>query len=288
MSNISLPRAQWSKTTLHPLAHIPQPPEELYYEGQLPPADITLLTVVGSRQYTTYGKQVVTDLIEGLRSYPVGIVSGLALGIDGLAHEAALQTGLYTLAVPGSGLDRSVLYPRRHRGLADRIITAGGGLLSEFPPLSKAARWSFPQRNRVMAGLARATILIEATERSGTLITARLAVEYNRELFVVPGNIYAPGSAGVHQFFKLGATPITTSTDIIQALDLKPIKTELHKPTQPDSTTQQILDALAIPQDIDAIAQALGVSSAQLSSTLMQLELDGLIRQENGLYSRRI
>ena len=284
-----LEQPDWVRTSLNPLAEIPQPPTVLYYQGSLPTSDNCLLTVVGSRHYSTYGKRVVNDLIDGLRSYAVGIVSGLAKGIDGLAHEAALDAGLYTMAVPGSGLAQSALYPRRHQGLADRIIKNGGCLLSEFPPHTKAARWTFPQRNRLMAGLASATLLIEASERSGTLITARLAVEYNRELLVVPGDIYAPGSTGVHQFLKLGATPVTSSLDIIDLLDL--IRKE--SPVATDATTlsvsaQQLLTHLTTPIDIDTLITRTNLSSSVITTSLMELELTGHIRQENGLYSRRI
>ena len=130
-------------------------------------------------------------LIEGLRGYPIVIVSGLAYGADAAAHRAALEVGLPTVAVPGSGLDWDILYPRANVGLAREILKAGGALLSEEEPETKAADWTFPKRNRVMAGLSRATLIIEAKELSGSLITARLTVEYNRELLVVPGSIFS-------------------------------------------------------------------------------------------------
>lgn len=282
-------KKEWEVSPLHLLAHIPQPPEKLYFEGALPAPELTLLAVVGSRRYSSYGKQVVNDLIEGLRSYPIGIVSGLARGIDGLAHEAALSAGLYTLAVPGSGLDRSVMYPRCHRGLADRIVTSGGGLLSELSPSTKAARWTFPQRNRLMAGVSTATLLIEATERSGTLITARMAVDYNRELLVVPGSIYSENSLGVHQFLKLGATPVTTSDDIITTLNL----TRQSSPEKPDLSSfsqeaQITLTALKTPTDLDTLSQQTSLPPSILTVTLMQLEIEGYVRQENGYYHRRV
>ena len=179
------------------LREIPQPPTTLNYRGSLPSPDITLLSVVGSRKYTSYGKQVVDELIGGLKNYPIGIVSGLALGIDSLAHEAALKNNMYTLSIPGSGLLDEVLYPATHKPLAHRILAAGGGLLSEFAPDFRATDWSFPMRNRLVAGISRATLLIEAAERSGTLITARMATDYNRELLVVPGSIFSKTSAGV-------------------------------------------------------------------------------------------
>ena len=187
---------------------------------------------MGSREHTEYGKEVVEHLISGLKGYPVGIVSGLALGIDGLAHEAAMRHGLYTLAVPGSGLAESVLYPASHKQLAAEILKHGGGLLSEYPPETSAAKWTFPQRNRIMAGLCKATLLIEATEKSGTLITARLAVDYNRELLAVPGHIFSKNSYGTHQFLKLGATMVTEARDILLALGIDPDETT--KPLFPD------------------------------------------------------
>jgi DNA processing protein len=185
------------------LREIPQPPKQLNYRGTLPDAKLALLSVVGSRKYTSYGKQVVEELIGGLEGYPVGIVSGLALGVDSLAHEAALRHHLYTLAIPGGGLSDTRIYPATHKKLAFRILEAGGGLLSEYDPDFRATTWSFPQRNRLVAGISRATLLVEAAEKSGTLITARLTADYNRELLVVPGSIFSKNSQGVHQFLNL-------------------------------------------------------------------------------------
>ena len=218
--------SDFAKFNLSPLLEIPEPPKSLWYQGNLPPDNLALIAVVGSRECTDYGKQVIEHLIGGLAGYPVGIVSGLALGIDGLAHEAALAHGLYTLSVPGSGLDSSVLYPAAHKNLAEKILTNGGGLLSELPPETGAATWTFPQRNRIMAGLCKATLLIEAGPKSGTLITARMAVDYNRELLAVPGSIFSKNSYGTHQFLKLGATMVTEASDILAVLN---IETELHE-----------------------------------------------------------
>jgi DNA processing protein len=212
-----------SKEFFSSLQEIPQPPKALNYRGTLPTPDIILLSVVGSRKYTPYGKQVVDELIDGLKNYPIGIVSGLALGIDSLAHEAALRNNLYTLAIPGGGLGDDVIYPVSHKNLAHRIMEAGGALLSEYEQDFKATTWSFPQRNRIVAGISRATLLIEAAEKSGTLITARMASDYNRELLVVPGNIFSETSVGVHQFLKLGATPVTSAADILDALQIENI-----------------------------------------------------------------
>lgn len=268
------------------LSEIPDPPEMLYLQGSLPQAGNRLLSVVGSRNYTNYGKQVTDYLIGGLRGYPVTIVSGLAIGIDGFAHEAALASGLHTLAVPGSGLDDSVLYPRSHRGLAHRILEAGGGLLSEFEPDFHATQWSFPKRNRIMAGLSHAVLLIEAGERSGTLITARLTVDYNRDLLVVPGSIFSENSRGAHQFIKLGATPVTKPGDILEALN---IDTDPHEEIADISLSDiehAVLAALSEPRDQDTLVRLLEQPAEETLMLLVRMEMRGLLQQENGVFFR--
>jgi DNA processing protein len=267
------------------LLEIPQPPKVLYAAGNLPPADLPLLAVVGSRQYTTYGKQALEYLIEGLRGYDVGIVSGLALGIDALVHEAALKANLYTLAVPGSGLGEEVLYPATNRRLATRILEAGGGLLSELPTDARAAKWTFPARNRIMAGMCDATLLIEAGEKSGTLITARMAVDYNRELLVVPGSIFSPTSRGTHQFLKLGATPVTIAEDILQALHIEAGEATPRLPLNLSPETIAILYHLHEPRDRDSLIRVLDMPTSTASILLMQAELEGHIVVEGGIYT---
>ncbi len=270
------------------LKHIPEPPQSLNYRGILPPNDMKLLTVVGSRKYTSYGKQCVDELIDGLRGYNVGIVSGLALGIDSLAHEAALKNNLYTLVIPGGGIDDSVLYPASHKKLAQRILEAGGCLLSEFEPTFQATKWSFPQRNRIQAGISHATLLVEAAEKSGTLITARLCADYNRELLVVPGSIFSKQHDGIHQFLKLGATPVTCATDILQVLGID--TTNERQPTLMDSLTslsedeQTILKALHEPMQRDELIRTLNMDIAKTTQLIMMMELSGLIVQAGGKY----
>ncbi len=270
------------------LAEIPQPPSELWAVGNLPPAHLTLLCVVGSRKYTTYGKQVIEHLISGLADYPVGIVSGLALGVDALAHEAALRHGLYTVAVPGSGLDEAVLYPASNRNLARTIVDTGGGLLSELSPLTKAALWTFPQRNRIMAGMCPATLLIEAGAKSGTLITARMCVDYNRELLVVPGNIFASSSVGTHQFLKLGATPVTSAEDILVALGIDMLTSSAPK-TLPLLSPQEakVLALLHEPTDRDTLIRKLELPVSEAGVLLMQMEMMGYITIEGNTYHAR-
>jgi DNA processing protein len=274
------------------LAHTPEPPTSLWAAGALPPPTLPLLAVVGSRKYTSYGAHVVEHLLHGLRGYEIGIVSGLAIGIDTLAHEAALEADLYTLAVPGSGLDPSVLYPARNKRLAEKIIEQGGGLLSELPPTTPAARWTFPLRNRIMAGMCHATLLIEAGEKSGTLITARLATDYNRDLLVVPGNIFSEASYGTHQFLKLGATPVTSARDILFAMNITPHenipKQEPLRLPNLSQAEQFILTLLSEPRDRDYIIRHCNTPQHEVSSTLMKLELQGLIVVKNSIYVRTI
>jgi len=273
------------------LREIPQVPESLNYRGVLPPSDMKLLAVVGSRKYSTYGKQVIEHLISGLKGFDVGIISGLALGVDSLSHEAALRHGLYTLAVPGSGIDDEVIYPARHKSLAKQILENNGGLLSEFAPTFTATKWSFTQRNRIMAGITHATLMIEATEKSGTLITARMATDYNRELLVVPGNIFSGNCAGTHQFLKLGATPVTHAHDILYALGLDPEKGPQKALPFEDLSSlspeeQTIYNTLNEPSDTDTLLRASGLPLSQANALLMQMEMKGLIISENNIYRK--
>jgi DNA processing protein len=274
------------------LMEIPQPPKQLFFRGALPSPNLKLLTVVGSRKYTTYGKQVADELISGLKNYPVGIVSGLALGIDSLAHEAALQNNLYTLAMPGSGIDDSVMYPAAHKNLARRILDAGGGLMNEFEPMFKATKWSFPQRNRLVAGISHATLLIEAGEKSGTLITARMAADYNRELLVVPGSIFSSNSKGVHQFLKLGATPVTSSADILEVLSLTDTEVinQVSQATLPNLAPNElaVLEQLHEPIHRDELMRKLNIPVSDASQLLMMMELTGHIHCDNNFYRKNI
>lgn len=265
------------------LVEIPDPPKEVYVRGNLPPRGTSCLVVVGSRNYTSYGKQVVEHLIGGLRGYPISIISGLARGMDTLAHKAALANGLHTLAVPGSGIDDSVIYPRQNTGLAREILEKGGGLLSEFEPLYRATTWSFPQRNRIMVGLSHAVLLIEAGEKSGTLITARLTADYNRELLVVPGNIFSENSQGTHQFLKLGATPVTSAADILNALNISEETQEIPFAQNLSPEEQNIINLLTEPRDHDTLIRLSEQSSTQTLTLLMRMELSGYIKEQNGL-----
>ncbi len=271
------------------LTEITDAPKQLMVRGTLPSYDMKWLAVVGSRKYTPYGKSVCERLIGDLRGAPVVIVSGLALGIDSLAHRAALASGLTTVSVPGSGLGWDVLYPSSNRALAKEILKSGGALLSEFEEGFKATQFSFPQRNRIMAGMSHATLLIEAEERSGTLITARLATEYNRELLVVPGSIFSANTAGTHQFLKLGARAVTSAADILDALGLQSKTDTATDADMPKDLTEheaKIFAILAAPHSRDDLSGKLPFNATELAIALSTLEIKGLICEELG-YLRR-
>lgn len=265
------------------LKEIADPPKELYLRGSLPTPGNILLTVVGSRKYTSYGKEVCERLISGLRGYPITIISGLAIGMDSIAHNSALGAGLQTIAVPGSGLLDSVLYPASNHNLAKTIIAKGGGLLSEYEPDFKATLWSFPQRNRIMAGLAQATLIIEATLKSGTLITSKLATEYNRDVFTVPGSIFSQNSEGPHMLIRLGATPITSSKDLLEALSF-PIDEGKGEIDTRDCSPEEIrvLTLLGEPLARDELIRALEISVSQANVLLSLMEIKGLIKESGG------
>src|SRR3989338_1124111 len=268
-----------------PLGEIPEPPEQLYVEGTLPPAGHTLLAVVVSRKFSGYGKDVCLKLIEGLAGQPISIVSGLAICMDTLAHKAALAAGLHTIGMPGSGLSRKVLHPHSNRLLADEIVKRGGCLISEYDPEYPAGVYTFPQRNRLMAGLVKAVLVIEAGEKSGTRITARLATEYNRDVLVVPGSIFSPQSAGANQLLRLGATPITSSSDILTALGFQVDESGQRELDLTDLTDcqRQIVEMLSIePLPRDEILQALETSVAEGNSALAALEIKGVITETLG------
>ena len=204
---------------------------------------------------TRYGQEACEKLITGLAGYPISIVSGLALGVDTCAHKAALSAGLHTLVVPGSGLNDDVLYPRSNRDFAQEILKAGGGLLSEYAPDTMSRVHFFPERNRLMVGLADAVLVIEAGQKSGTLITARLASEYNRDLLCIPHRIGDPHAFGPHLFIRLGATLVTEPLHILEALHIAPRETGGHMvaPSDLDAVELVIWNMLEEPKTRDEV-----------------------------------
>lgn len=266
------------------LGEIPQPPKTLYCAGQLPDPDTKLLAIVGSRKYTSYGKEVCEKLIEELAGYPISIVSGIALGIDAIAHRAALRCGMHTIAIPGSGLSPLTLYPSSHIGLAGEIVRSGGALLSEFEPEFRATQWSFPQRNRLMAGISHATLVIEAEEKSGTLITSRLATDYNRRVLTVPGSIFSKNSEGPHMLIRLGATPVTSGNDILQELGFDISMNQRKEIDVSDLSTEEkrIIELLQNPRERDDIIRSMKLPVHTTNSILTAMEIKGIITESMG------
>lgn len=269
------------------LLEIPQPPEKLFVVGELPdPSQYYYLAVVGSRKYTSYGREACERIIKGLAGYPIVIVSGLALGIDGIAHRAALDAGLRTVAVPGSGLDQSVIYPRTHLGLAKEIVENGGALLSEYEPDFRATPWSFPQRNRIMAGLCQGTLVIEAEEKSGTLITARLATEYSRTVFTVPGSIFSAPSKGTNNLLRQGATPITSAKDLLEEIGFVEQTFGSLDLTMYTPEEQVVLILLDEPREREEIIALSDMQPGETLSVLTVLEIKGVIQERMGKIER--
>ncbi len=275
-----------------PFLEMADPPKKLYIIGELPSTDSIYLTVVGSRKHTNYGKEVCEYLIEGLRGLPVTIVSGLALGIDSIAHRKALEVGLKTIAFPGSGLDDKVLYPSLNHGLAYKIVENGGALVSEFEPDFRATEWSFPQRNRLMAGLSKAVLVIEAEEKSGTLITARLALDYNRDVLAVPGSIYSPSSKGTNSLIRQGATPITSVKDLLEALgfaanhEREVINLQLFNDLSPEEKI--VIELLREPRSRDELIREVNLPASKINAILSILEIKGLIKESGGLVRQNL
>jgi len=265
------------------LLEIPECPKSLRIQGEFPVRE-KYLAVVGSRKYSEYGKAVCEHLIKGLAGQSICIVSGLALGVDGIAHRAALSAGLATIAIPGSGLSSKVLYPSTHRGLAQMILEKGGCLISEFEDDFKATNWSSPQRNRIVVGISHATLVVEAELKSGTLISSKYAIDFNRDVFTVPHSIFSKTSEGPHMLLRLGATPITSSADIIAGLGLKTTDTLFEKRDYSDCSADEleVVNILSESRSRDEVLRMLDKPIAVSQTILAIMEIKGLIEETMG------
>ena len=274
-------------------------PPQLYIVGTLP--EITLdeygratpriLTVVGSRKHTQYGKSATEKLIASLQDQEVIILSGLALGIDGLAHSSALKNKITTLAIPGSGLGGKVLYLSTHRGLAEEIVNAGGALISELSPDTSAALWTFPARNRIMAALSDAVLVVEAEEKSGTLITARQALELGRDIGAVPGELFSPTSTGTNKLISDGAYIIGSEDDLFALLHLTKSDTDAMRNEDKHTYTDNekiILDLLIESVEKDTLLIKSGLSLQEFMVALSSLEMNGIIEETFGEVRRLV
>ena len=273
------------------LRHIPDSPQTLYTRGAFdwskqPP----MVAIVGSRKHSSYGMQVAEQLACDLTRAGIVVVSGMAFGIDSVAHKGALETHGETIAVLGSGIDDRMISPVSHFQLAKRIMEHGA-LVSEYPPGTEASQGSFPQRDRIIAGLCLGTIVIEAPERSGSLITAQCALDYNREVFAVPGSIFSPYSIGTNTLIKRGAKLVTGVSDILEELQLDTLfpATGKNAPAKEipglSPEEQKILTVLTHePLHVDKIIKQTILGTAQVSSILSLLEIKGLAKNVGGMH----
>ena len=261
------------------LKAIGHPPPVLYIKGSLDEADDYAVAVVGSRHKTAYGKQVAAELSQFLVRNGITIVSGLARGIDSIAHEAALDAGGRTLAVMGCGVD--VIYPPEHRELAARIRQKGA-LISDYYPGTQPEGINFPPRNRIISGLSMATVVVEAGEKSGALITAEFAAHQGREVFSVPGPIYTPHSKGTNRLIQDGAIPLNDFEDILIALNLDQITEYRYaKKILPQDEIEALLYETMKKEamHINDIKSATGLSMEKVSAALVMMELKGMVKQ---------
>ncbi len=264
------------------LRSIHDAPAGLFLRGEAPADLLTrpAVAVVGARACSGYGAQVARLLGRELAAAGLVVVSGLARGVDGEAHRGALDAGGTTVAVLGCGIDRD--YPSAHRELATRIAETGL-IVSEYAPGVEPAPWRFPARNRIVAGLAQATVVVEARERSGALITADFALEEGREVFACPGEITSPLSAGSNALLKLGAAPLTEPGDVLDLFGLAPTEDAEVELTP---AARALLDELDAPMTADELVRAAGLDAAESAAALSELELAALIACADGVYRR--
>jgi len=265
------------------LKEIDQPPPVLYLRGTLAKEDSWAVAVVGTRRVSTYGRQVAEELASFLAANGVTVVSGMARGVDAIAHQSALKSGGRTIAVLGCGVDR--IYPPEHVQLAEKIM-ASGALVSDYPPGAPPDASNFPPRNRIISGLSMATVIVEAGETSGALITAQFAVDQGREVFAVPGNILAPQSKGTNRLIVQGARPMVSASDLLDVLNLTRVTEQrvVRKVLPADETESKLMSVLTHePLHMDEIRSQTGLPIERVSATLVMMELKGLVRQVGGL-----
>jgi len=265
------------------LKEIDQSPPVLYVKGALTPADEFAVAMVGTRRVSEYGQQIARDTSLFLAGHGLTIVSGLARGVDALAHQHALQAGGRTIAVLGSGVD--VIYPPEHRKLADAIID-NGALISDYPLGTQPEGVNFPPRNRIISGLSLATIVVEAGERSGALITAGFANDQGRDVFAVPGNVLSPVSRGTNRLIQNGAYALVSPQDVLDVLDLSQldnIKTA-REILPADATEAKILQVMSYePIHIDEICHGVNLAVETVSAALTMMELKGMVQHVGGM-----
>ncbi len=271
------------------LQEIPTPPAILYWRGTLPSHDSLMFSVVGTRKITTYGRSVVPQLVAPLVDAGVTIVSGLAYGVDSLAHKQAVDKNKPTVAVLGGGIDDATLYPKPHVLFAHEIINTGGCIISEYPPKTPSFKQNFVARDRIISGLSMGTLIVECDLKSGSLITAKYALDQNRRLFAVPGPIYASESRGPNNLIKMGAQLVTESSDILNDLNIIPTKSEITFASDITPQEETILAILKTePLIIDEIINSAKLDAATVTTALTFLEMKGRIKNLGGQQYARV
>lgn len=266
------------------LREIPAAPPLIFLRGQLEPIDRWAVAVVGTRRLSAYGRQVTRDLVSGLVANGITIVSGLARGIDAIAHRTALEDGGRTIAVMASGIDK--VYPPEHRDLARDIVAGHGALVTDYPFGAEPESNHFPARNRLISGLSLGVVIIEAGEKSGALITARFALEQNREVFAVPGNIHSPVSIGTNRLIQQGGKLVMRVEDILEELNLKMVSEQaVAKVMLPETAEEAALisQLSSQPVHVDELGRLTGMPVSLVSSTLTMMELKGMVQQVGGM-----
>lgn len=259
------------------LEDIYKAPDKLYYLGELPSERMPTVAIVGTRKPSSYGREVTERLAYDLAARGVVIVSGLALGVDAIAHKAALEASGRTIVVQANGLDK--IYPATNRQLADHILASGGAIVSEYEPGTSPMQYRFLERNRIVSGLADAVVITEAASRSGTLNTAARALEQGKELFVVPGNITSPLSAGCNSLLQQGAAPALSANDILQAIAPATTSEQSALPLGTNTEETKIIELLSSGvRDGDELQNRSDIDTSLFSQTLTMMEINGIIR----------
>lgn len=290
MNQQRINKKEFQETIFKKLLEINDCPEKLNYLGEVfEKDDYKFLTIVGSRMHSRYAQDALEKIFLDLKGEKIVIISGLALGVDAMAHQLALKNKLKTIAVVGSGLNEKVLYPRSNLSLAQDILTQKGLIVSEYENDFLATRWSFPQRNRIMVGMSDAVLVVEAKEKSGTAITARLALDYNRELTIIPNSIFSEFSTGSNKLLREGASPILNGKDILNILGI----TQNKKMTQQklniidlSELEKKILKKLAEPKNRETLLEELKINITELNTTLSILEIKNIVKESLGQYRK--
>lgn len=268
------------------LREIPWPPMGIYFKGKLPEEGERIIAIVGTRKATFEGKRFALETAEKLAKAGIGIISGLAFGIDTESHEGTLRGGGKTYAVLANGL--SSIYPRQNENLAKKILEAGGGLISEYPIDATPYKDRFIERNRIVSGIAEGVLVIEAPERSGSLATARFAIEQNKDVYVAPGPFYHANYRGSARLLREGARVVTSAEDLLEDLGIeekgKEETAEKNIFSERQKTIFEVLKTEARPCSIDKIIQIIKINPQELNQELAEMTLIGIIKEEGGLY----